>query len=289
MSITSSAVLAELNISVWPAKKLDRATSATITSNANAHGDAAQVKKNLFAGTSLRKDIENYAARIRLYHNQHTLPWSDKGQRLLTTKLFLEYKQYMNTAQAMFDQLCDTFYQAYPQLVIDAQKSLGSLYDPDDYPALEDVKEKFAFKLAIDPLPESGDFRLDASAAELDDIRSDYERRYEERLSEAMRSAWDRLHKELTHISQKLADCVSVDGEDDAPKKRYHETLLTNAQGLCGLLTKLNVTNDPKLEEARRGLETALIGADIEELRDSSQARGEVKSKVDDILKKFEW
>lgn len=286
MSITSSAVLAELNISVWPAKKLDRTTTASITSNANAVGDAAQVKKNLFAGTSLRKDIENYAARIRLYHNQHTLPWSDKGQRLLTTKLFLEYKQYMNTAKATYDQMCQTFFDAYPQLVIDAPKALGSLYDADDYPSLEEVKQKFAFRLSIDPLPESGDFRLDASAAELDEIKSDYERRYEERLGEAMQSAWDRLHKELTHLSEKMADST---GGDDAPKKRYHETLLTNARGLCGLLTKLNVTNDPKLEEARRDLETALIGTDIETIKDSSHARGEMKSKVDNILKKFEW
>lgn len=286
MSITSSAVLAELNISVWPAKKLDRTTTASITSNANAVGDAAQVKKNLFAGTSLRKDIENYAARIRLYHNQHTLPWSDKGQRLLTTKLFLEYKQYMNTAKATYDQMCQTFFDAYPQLVIDAPKALGSLYDADDYPSLEEVKQKFAFRLSIDPLPESGDFRLDATAAEVDEIKADYERRYEERLGEAMQSAWDRLHKELSHLSEKMADSA---GADDAPKKRYHETLLTNARGLCGLLTKLNVTNDPKLEEARRDLETALIGTDIETIKDSSQARGEMKSKVDNILKKFEW
>ena len=286
MSITSSAVLAELNISVWPAKKLDRSATASITSNANAVGDAAQVKKNLFAGTSLRKDIENYAARVRLYHNQHTLPWSDKGQRLLTTKLFLEYKQYMNNAEAVYNQLCDTFFAAYPQLVIDAQKSLGSLYDAEDYPPLDEVKQKFAFRLAIDPLPESGDFRLDATTAELEEIKADYEKRYEERLGEAMQSAWDRLHKELTHLSEKMADSA---GGDDAPKKRYHETLLTNARGLCGLLTKLNVTNDPKLEEARRDLENALLGTDIEAIKDSSQVRGEVKSKVDDILKKFEW
>lgn len=286
MSITSSAVLAELNISVWPAKKLDRGATASITSNANAVGDAAQVKKNLFAGTSLRKDIENYAARIRLYHNQHTLPWSDKGQRLLTTKLFLEYKQYMNTAKAMYDQMCQAFYDAYPQLVIDAPSALGSLYDPDDYPTLEEVKEKFAFKLSIDPLPESGDFRLDATAEELNEIKADYERRYDERLNDAMRSAWDRLHKELTHLSEKMADST---GGDDAPKKRYHETLLSNARGLCGLLTKLNVTNDPQLEEARRGLENALVGADIDTIKDSSHARSQMKSKVDDILKKFEW
>jgi hypothetical protein len=55
------------------------------------------------------------------------------------------------------------------------------------------------------------------------------------------------------------------------------------------LLTKLNVTNDPKLEEARRQLELAMLGADIEDIKEHKPARNELKSKVDDILKRFEW
>jgi hypothetical protein len=55
------------------------------------------------------------------------------------------------------------------------------------------------------------------------------------------------------------------------------------------LLTKLNVTNDPKLEEARRQVELAMVGADIEEIKEDSGSRGALKSKVDAILQKFEW
>jgi hypothetical protein len=54
-------------------------------------------------------------------------------------------------------------------------------------------------------------------------------------------------------------------------------------------LTKLNVTNDPKLEDARRQVELAMLGADIEEVKEDANVRENLKSKVDAILGKFEW
>ena len=91
MSIAASAVLVELNISVWPASKVDKEMTEQVNNDAGAVYGAAQTKKNLFAGTRMRKDIEKFAARVRLFHNQHTLPWADKGERLLPTKLFMDY------------------------------------------------------------------------------------------------------------------------------------------------------------------------------------------------------
>jgi len=283
MSIASSAVLVELNISVWPANKVDREMTETVNTNASAVRDASQTRKNLFAGTSLRKDIEKLAARIRLYHNQHTLPWADKGQRLLPTKLFMEYKQTMNNYEAQFNQMCNNFFIAYPQLVNEAQVHLGTMYRADDYPDLTNVRNKFGFRMAIDPIPESGDFRLDISAQDLDEMKAQYEAKFDERLAEAMRTPWERLHTVLTAMSEKLKD------EDGNDKKRYHDSLVTNAQDLCELLDKMNITNDPKLEEARKQLEATMLGADIETIKESSHVRESMKNKVDAILQKFEW
>lgn len=284
MSIASSAVLVELNVSVWPAKKLDREMTETVNANASAVRDASQTRKNLFAGTSLRKDIENYAARIRLYHNQHTLPWADKGQRLLPTKLFLDYKTTMNVYEATFNQMCNNFFIEYPRLVAEAQQHLGKLYKAEDYPPLDEVKLKFGFRKAVDPIPESGDFRLDVSAEDLEEVRQQYEAKFDERLAEAMRAPWERLHDVLTAMSKKLTDEDGVE-----TKKRYHDSLVTNAQELCELLTKMNVTNDPKLEEARKQLELTMLGADIETIKESAHVRETMKNKVDAILQKFEW
>ena len=98
-----------------------------------------------------------------------------------------------------------------------------------------------------------------------------------------MRKPWEDLHGLLKTMSSKLDD---VDGEE---KKRYHESFVSNAQSMCGLLTNLNITKDPKLEEARRALELTMLGVDIEEVKDSPIVRVDLKTKIDDILKKFDW
>jgi hypothetical protein len=283
MSISSSALLVELNISVWPASKLDREITDKVNTDASAVKGASQTKKNLFAGTSLRKDISDFAARVRLYHNKHTLPWADKGERMLPTALFMDYKQTINGFEQTFNMMCQNFFIEYPRLVVEAPTNLGSMYKAEDYPELGDVKLKFGFRRAVKPVPEAGDFRLDIPAHDLDEMREEFLKQQDNKLAEAMREPWERLHEMLVGISDKLTD-VEGDG-----KKRYHDTLISNPIELCSLLTKLNVTKDPKLEEARRQLEMTMLGADIEDIKEHAPARIELKSKVDEILKRFDW
>ena len=287
MSISSSAVLAELNISVWTANKLDKGATDAVLSSASASKDSAQVRKNLMAGTDKRKKIADYAARARLYHNQTTLPWSDKGARLLPTSLFMEYKTNMNTISANMNAMIDDFYSNYENLVEQSKFHLGELFNPEDYPSLDALKSKFGFRLVFSPLPESNDFRLDIPQQDLADMAKDYELAYNDRLAEAMREPWDKLHKCLTHVSEKLTAELDADGQEIP--KRYHDTLITNATELCSLLTHLNITKDPKLEVARKELELTMLGIDIEDIKESSHVRSDVKARVDDILSKFNW
>ena len=284
MSISASAVLVELNISVWPASKIDREITDKVNSDAGAVRGASQTKKNLFAGTSLRKDISDFAARVRLYHNKHTLPWADKGERMLPTALFMDYKQTMNGYEQTFNMMCNNFYIEYPRLVAEAPTALQGLHKAEDYPELTDVRLKFGFRRTVKPVPEAGDFRLDIPAYDLEEMRSEFMSQQDRKLAEAMREPWDRLHKTLVAMSEKLTD---VEGDDG--KKRYHDTLLTNPLELCALLTKLNITNDPKLEEARRQVEVAMLNADMESIKEDADTRSELKSKVDAIINKFEW
>ena len=284
MSISASAVLVELNISVWPASKIDREITDKVNSDAGAVRGASQTKKNLFAGTSLRKDISDFAARVRLYHNKHTLPWADKGERMLPTALFMDYKQTMNGFEQTFNMMCNNFYIEYPRLVAEAPTALQGLYKAEDYPELTDVRLKFGFRRAVKPVPEAGDFRLDIPAYDLEEMRAEFMSQQDRKLAEAMREPWERLHKTLVAMSEKLTD---VEGDDG--KKRYHDTLLTNPLELCALLTKLNITNDPKLEEARRQVEVAMLNADMESIKEDADTRSELKSKVDAIINKFEW
>jgi len=285
MSITSSAILVELNISVWTANKFDKgATESVLITNAAASG-SARVQKNLMAGTNKRKVIADYAAGVRLYHNKMTLSWSDKGVRLLPTSLFMDYKQTMNVHRTSIEAMWQDLYVSYLDLIDLAKHHMGTLFNPEDYPSLDELKDKFGFRLVFSPLPESGDFRLDIPQQDMQELAKQYEDSYAGRLADAMKEPWDKLHKLLTGMSEKLTD---VQGEDDT-KRRYHDTLVSNAQSLCSMLTHLNITKNPQLEEARRALEITMLGVDIDGIKESAEIRSTVKNKVDEILKRFDW
>lgn len=284
MSITSSAVLVEMNISVWTANRLDKGATDDVLGRSGAtSGDAAQVRKNLMAGTSARKEIADYAAGCRLWHNTRTLPWADKGARLLPTSLFLAYKAEANIRRDTFKRMVDTFIGNYPALVQVASNYMGTLFNQSDYPTSEEVRGKFDYRLVFSPVPESGDFRLDLPKQDILEMERSYESAFNDRLAEAMRTPWEQLHKMLGSMSTKLAE-----GDDDT-KKRWHNTFVTNAQEMCAMLTHLNVAKDPKLEAARRQLEVAMMGVDIDDIKDDEVTRTNLKEKLDVILKGYDW
>lgn len=285
MSISSSAMLVELNISVWTGQKTDRGATDKVTCEARASQDAGLFKKNLMAGTTLRKEIADYAALCRAWHNGRTMPWSDRGPRLLPTSLFFDYKTEANARRYYFNNKRDKFVAEYPQLLADAPQHLGALFNPADYPTVEEVASKFDFKLVFTPLPDAGDFRLDVGNADLAELKAQYDAAYEARVTDAMQSAWDKLHEALTHMGEKLTDSDS----SDAPKRQFRDTFVSNLSELCSLLTHLNITKDPKLEMARRDLEKMVANVDIDDIRKDAGCRADLKAQVEAALSKYDW
>jgi hypothetical protein len=182
-----------------------------------------------------------------------------------------------------FERLTDVFMGVYPTLISAAAFQLGDLFNREEYPEPEAVAKKFRFNYTLTPIPTAGDFRIDIGEQAKAELVAQYETAFNERLNHAMRDVWQRLYECLTHMSERLAS------DDEGKRKVFHGTILTNARELINLLSRLNITNDPKLEEARRDLSAALVNTDIDTLKESDYIRENVKAKVDDILKRFEW
>jgi hypothetical protein len=285
--ITQSAVLVDLNVSVWTARKLDRKVSEEVDAMKGATVRAGNYSKNLLAGSGSLDKIVKQAALARTWHTGQTLPWSDAGTRMLPTKNFLDYKTGITQREAEFNALCVTFYADYPNLVNAAVMRLGGMCDLSEYPDVNALPNKFKFKVQFSPIAEAGDWRVDVENETRDELIKQHEDNLRDKEATAMQDLWAQLHETLTHTSLMLSD-----SKDDAgvPSRRpFRTNMIDNALTQCSMLSKLNVANDPKMEQARREMERALTGVHVDTLRSSDEARLSVKSKLDDILNKMDW
>ena len=283
ISIASSAMLVELSISTWTARKLDKRVSTKVDLDNGAKTKVVNANKNLMAGTGVLDTIVKYAANARAWHLSQTLPWTDNGSRLLPMSNFMSYKEQLGKLEENYSALVDKFIVAYPNLVSAAAFQLGDLFDRNEYPDASALKKKFKFTYSLFPVPTAGDFRIDINEEAKADILANCNSAYEERLNNAMREAWNRLHECLTRMSERLTDNA------DGSRKIFRDSLVENGVELVDMLKHLNITKDPSLELARKELGDAILHHDLDSLRDNSQAREVVKLKVDTILSKFNF
>lgn len=263
-NIHSHAMLVNLSISVWTARKLDRKASAEIKASHGLQTDSGAYYKSLVEGGDLA-EIKNLAGQIRAEHYRRTLPWLDDGPRVLSNLGYLEYMQVMRNYTDKFDALVERFMQSYPLLRQEAQRLLGTLFDDEDYPTLVQLHHKFALGLSVMPIPAGADFRCDIGDAEVRRIRAEIEDATNVAIQQSLRDAFDRVVKIADHYIDRLADAETV----------FRDSLVENARDLASLLPTLNFTNDPKLSAVYQALNEKLCKFDPDTLRADPLARKE--------------
>jgi len=280
ISIASSAMLVEVSISSWTARKLDRGVSDEVNKSKNADKDVARVNKSLLAGAVQLKHVNSLASEIRHYVNKSTMPWSDTGPRLLPTTAFADFKIQMDTYEAEFTRLVTNFLTIYPTLVSAQAFKLGAMFNRDEFPSVEKLERKFNFRLTFSPVPEVGDFRVDIGTEATAVLVEEYELSYTRRLNLAMDDIRTRLHEALNHVSDRL-------GYEGGKKKHFQNTLVDNLNAVLVAADLMNLVDDPKLKEARDKAAAIIATVSPEELRKNDAIRDDVKSNIDDILSKF--
>ena len=283
-ALARSGILVSVNVSTYSGRKQDKRTQAEVVSaKGSGSARAASVYKNLFSDCKELDAIIKFQARARSRHYALTLPWSDTGRRLLPAKNLLEYKAEMNRYADEFGLLVEKFLDMYDVLVSAAAFKLGTLFDRDEYPLRDQIARKFSFNVDFEPLPVSGDFRVDVENEALAELRASYAQRMADQFAAAQQEAWTRTYEVLSRLKARLTL------NEDGSRRTFHEPTVTKAQELCSALPALNVTNDPKLEAARQRLEEALMGVKAEELRKEEGERLVVLEKVSSILDAFDF
>lgn len=277
--LDEKAMLVKATFSFWRASKTDKQISQEVAASHDVQADAGRYTKFLIdrKAAAYRKLI---GARNELekFYKSMTLPWDDAtGQRLLSGKNYFDFTEGWRKRKEDDEAAANAFCIEYQGLVSQALKSLKGMGNPEDYPSVLEVRDKFKVDLCISPLPTSGDFRVNLTAEEAEAIKADIEDRNQERQSVATQELWDRLYEVVSKMAETLGD----------PEKIFRNTLVTNVQDLAPLLTKLNITDDPRLEEMRRDVEAKLCRNTPQDLRELVTVRDDTAKAARDILDKM--
>lgn len=280
-NIHSSAMLVDLRISQWTARKIDKKATAEVAATHGVASSTGTYYKSVLPTTNTSGDktaieeIKKLVGEARSYHYKLTLPWFDTGPRVLSNLGYIEYMQRMQEYTAAFDALVDEFVQDYPFQREEAKRRLGTLFNEDDYPTLERVADKFSFSLNVLPIPQGSDFRCDIGEDEVDRIRKDIEASTRTTMQNSLLDAFTRVRD----VTEAFVDRLQF--EDTV----FRDTLVGNAKELSSVLPKLNFTGDPKLAMICDELEARLCAYTPNELRNNMQARRETYEAALDMKK----
>ena len=271
--LQTRAMLANLTINQWTARKQDKAVAAEVDKTHGAN-DAGRYNKLLIDKSAL-EPMAKLASAMRERHYHFTMPWGDNGDRLLPATLYMQYTTEMRALRQEFDAATAAFVVSYPALVTAARGRLGTLYQPENYPAAGGLYLRFGVTISFAPIADANDFRVEVDKDQAEQLRANITATVEARQNDAVKSCYARASEVITKIRDRLSNKEGV----------FRDSLIDNARTLCEMLPSLNVTGDPALTalcEDMRGLLVSPI-----QLRRSPRVRQQTADAADAILAKL--
>ncbi len=287
ISLATSCVLVSVESHVWNATVQDKQISDEVTTAKKASADSGKFVKNLLAKNPEHKAVLNYRQTIYNWVQRCTYDWAG-SQRLLPIANLARFHTEFRDHEKKFAELVDDFLDKYPAIVSNMAFVQGDMFDRNEYPDVSELRHRFSIDLIQSEVP-TGDFRCAIAQDLLDDMAVHYNRQAKRMVEDIL----GKQTKQLVEIMQSISYCCEVEttvddnGEIKVRRRKLYDSTLDRARELCETFKDFNLMADPKLEEARAGLEKLLDGVEIEKLRNSDTQRVVIKEGIDDILSKF--
>ena len=254
--IQERALLVDLSISGWSGSKTDRDATARLLADAHAQKGAASVSKKLVNPAHL-KTISRISESIREAHDRITLPWDNRGMRILPVELHDDYTSAISLLNDTRIGAIETFLGQYEEAREEARGLLGDLYDPADYPTAAELRGRFSCEYRFFPVPDGRHFVADMAEKQKAAIAEDINRSVRARMETATQDLYRRLHEAI----QAVAAQVSED------KKRVHGSVFEALDDLLCAAGAMNLTGDDRLNEIIKQAKLALSGVTPEAMR----------------------
>jgi hypothetical protein len=289
ISLATSAVLVNAEVSVWSATKQDRVISNEVTTAKKADHSAGRYVKNLLADDPTHKQLLNYRQTVYNWLRRNTYDWNG-SLRLLPVINLPKFKTEFHQHEKSYFALRDEFLNRYPTIVSNMAFKQGDMFDRTEYPTVDQIKDKFRIRLYVSEVPMS-DYRCSIAEDLAEDLKITYQKQIND---EIVPQVMGEIASQFMEVMESISHCCGVDeigtssnGEVKTKKRKIYEGTIEKARALCETFREFNLTNDAQMAQMSESLKNVLNGVDAEDLRESDAVRESVKEEVDSILTKF--
>lgn len=281
----TKAVLVKCTFGFWDFTVEDKTISAETRKVYNMKGKTGKFTKVLINPRHLAR-LRHHHSAMKTHYYTHTLPYEDRGPKLLSMKLFQDFTSTMNNLIERYERvLVPEFLAEYSNYVNEARYDLGTAWKEEDYPDPKYVAGRYHASMNFFTIPNTEDLRLDVDDVTLQRFKDRVTKDLEAMYHKAMYKAWDRLFDVVDEMQKALAD----------PEKVFRDTKVTNIERLVDLLPSLNIMDDPKLNQMAQAVKDRLTFHDPETLRENRYVRqavaddaGNIREEIDSIMAKME-
>lgn len=276
INLHEKAVLVILNCSFSWGTVTDRRMTDETVSEAGATRGSIRVRKTLLPADSGKhvKAVQSALSEFYQYHVGKTYGTSIMGQRIMPSAFAMDYMQKFGEARKRGLDALQDLKNTYPVAIEQAKKLLGSAFNSDDYPPVDEIDRYFVFERKFLPVP-SGDKIMgalgEAASCEVDAFVQDM-------LKTAASDARKRLHDAVERMATRLTT-------KDA---KIYDTMPQAINDLAVELPVIaGITDDKELADLVAEVKHTLSGYSGEDFRKSESLKRGVGKAASDILKKL--
>jgi hypothetical protein len=253
----------------------------------NAHAQEGVTKASVFyfkqkAGKETIDALADLKSHFNFWKKEHdrlTLPWLG-STRFLAAAIVPAYLNMRSQMEEIAPERVAGFFEVYPDWQVTAPHRMGSLYDPEDFPAESECRERIRWECTLMPVPDGQQWQRVAM------IDPDLMAREQVRHNEAVRRAraegqattWRDLLQHFAHITEVLSK----------DKVRIHETLIGGLTQMLALVPAYaEVFNDQDMLRCATEAQATLGGITAEDLRNDPAMRRQAVANAQDLLARF--
>lgn len=289
-ALTQRAMLVSLNIKIPSNSKQDKDSTAEVTAEHQASDGAARVNKSLFS-KEVVKEYTSPASEARKIVSEMSLPWSQKGTRILLAENYFNLLKKIEVQEKAFWAAAEKFKGRLEDNINESRTTLGTLFRDDDYPGSEELEAMFSFELSFMPMPDENDFRVSLGAEEEQRMKERLRQQVESTVRAAAVEPYQRVKDAIGALVARLEERAKQ--EEAGPKTGKRMTpikgaLLNNLSDLAESISGLNILQDPKLDEIGKGIEKMLTGVEPDDLKGSPHLQRDLAGKAQALSEKVD-